>query len=940
MHIDVLQEIWITPTWVSMYLCGQQLLCLEPLVFLQLQMRLPRVDASQLPKHECACCKAAATLPRQEVGWIWDLRWQLVEYFCPLQETFEEQSCRKSQLFRDDFERFSHQGNGFAHVVTRWHEALEDDFRSAAWPRPSLMAARLLRALLLNEQCQSLGAQTKQAEDKPAQATALSSSHATAAVVSQLQSLGAAVYQAEDQLANATALDSNYATAAALPRLVAKHPAAASSLDLFGMARGCPTGHASDALSAHCNRHLQAVLQSIVTPSQTSAASSADGAAAADAASCPAVAVELLLWSFALALSPSSQLSMEEMRGVLQCIIMQRLSSAVDGATAAVPATSRAAVSAEADISTGPPSTSQASLKVLKAMLQLSLMQGQPSAASSVDTAAAAPNASSQGARFTQPSTSTPVESRSQLSMADLRAICKLAELNSSTGLISSASQAVRSKVILPCGLSLGQLADIDPDTIDALSMKMHEDEYGPCSAKPLVKKDPPCIRLDGSGSSPDLSSSRQVCAVNLNGKLAAGDPSPQGGQVTTEPAASQSTGPGAECVVVVSMSESPEELLSLVTLSSLLASAHEAGHLGETSGSPQLHLKHIQVPGAAHQPNGTCMIPIGSAASAAAAAISPSGSAASSNVPQSLDCQERHHRTDSSAGECADLKRQQPVHPIYNLVSKCRDMPEYVCRQFSIAALVSTLQGMPIRSASSSKIGISIWSFQAAGPAYQLRGSLEQDYETYRRLCDDACHPPVPLGLMADSIPASEQTPASSSRSATPAACRRLDQGGDGNEEVSKQSHRLISHQLEQQQQQQLQQQLPATSHEPSAALQAAKDKRSRKQAKSGRKQAASLQNKPDAAAGGRAEQAAETAAMMLLLEEELGQRAHLEKAKKAEAKKAEAKRSKLQKKKAKAEKAGHLAAVQTPAGPSPLSLNRDFHLHDLTKIESLLCW
>ncbi len=995
--MDVLQEIQTRAAWVSMYLCGQQLLCLEPLVFQQLQMRLPEFDASQMSKHHCACCDVPARLPCEDQHSIWELRWQLLDYFCPMQETLEDQSFRKSQLVKDDIERYGHEEEAFIHVVTRWHEALEDDFRSAAWPRPSLMAGRLLGALLLDDQSQSLGARIHQAEEKLVQGTDSNSSHAAAAAMPPYQSLGALIDRAGDTLAKVTALDSSHATAAAVcqslgalidraeddlaqaialssshvtsaavplcqslaalidraedilvqetasnsshataasrPQLVASRSPDASNPEVLGMAGPCLTGHASDALSAHSDRHLQAVLQSIVTPSRPLAASSA-----ADAASCPAISVEP---SFAPAQPAFSQLSIGDMRGVLQCIILQRLSSDVNGATAAVPATSQSAVSGEAVDSAGQPCTSQASLKVLRATLQSILMQGQLPAASGVDGAAATSHASSQGAMSAEPDVPTALPSRSQLSMTDLRAICKLAEINSSTGLISSASRAVRSKVILPCGLSLDQLADVDPAAIDALSMNMHEAEHGPCPTKPLVIKQSALLRLGVSGSSsPNLSSFRPEFAFDSDGRHA--DHAFQASQSTTEPAASQSTSTSAGCMLIVAMAESLEELLSLVTLSSLLSSAQLAGHSDGTPGRPQLHSKRALASYVASGPHEAYTSPARSAASAAAAASSPSGSAASSkigggknapadNVPQALDRQERDHWTDPSTAEGVDVKRQQPAHPMYNLVSPCCDMPEYVCRQFSIAALVSTLQGMPIRSVSSSEDGDMIWSFWAAGPAHQPRENLENDYGTYRRLCDDACHSPVPLVVMAESTPASEQRPASSSKAASPAARRRLDQDAIRNEDISKEFLSPTPCQLGQQQHQQLQQQLPATSHEPSAALQAAKDKRSRKQAKSGRKQAASLQSKPDAAAEIRAEVAAEAAAMGLLMDEEIEQYAHLLKAKKAEAK-----RVKLQQKKAKAR---HLAAGQTPAGWSILSLNRGIRLHDLKQVESLLC-
>ena len=125
-----------------MYLCGWGLLCLEPLIFQQLQMRVPDFQPSKTPGHKCACCKSLAEeLSEDEVMSILDLRWQLISYFHPLRTESEDVSKRNIFWSTADALHNNHARTiNLAQAMPIIIQCLENEFNFAAWPCPVNLA--------------------------------------------------------------------------------------------------------------------------------------------------------------------------------------------------------------------------------------------------------------------------------------------------------------------------------------------------------------------------------------------------------------------------------------------------------------------------------------------------------------------------------------------------------------------------------------------------------------------------------------------------------------------------------------------------------------------------------------------------------------------------------------------------------------------------------
>ena len=120
----MLQGVLRKPEWLSMYLCGWGLSCLEPLVFQQLQMRQPSFDPALMPEHSCACC---CEEPGPTTVSVLTLRRMLFLYRSRPEP--ESRDCSSLNVFS---------GKGAHHIqqtciITR---ALRVEFAAAAWPCP------------------------------------------------------------------------------------------------------------------------------------------------------------------------------------------------------------------------------------------------------------------------------------------------------------------------------------------------------------------------------------------------------------------------------------------------------------------------------------------------------------------------------------------------------------------------------------------------------------------------------------------------------------------------------------------------------------------------------------------------------------------------------------------------------------------------------------
>ncbi len=138
-----LQDIVANPHWLSMYLCGLNLECLQPLVFQQLQMRQPGIDPSKMPSHSCACCSDLEP-PFEEAMSIMQLRWTLLKYFSPLEHLSEDTSrwnifwSTAEEMYGSEAQFGDIQHERAQSIVVK---ALEAEFDLAAWPCPEVLTS-------------------------------------------------------------------------------------------------------------------------------------------------------------------------------------------------------------------------------------------------------------------------------------------------------------------------------------------------------------------------------------------------------------------------------------------------------------------------------------------------------------------------------------------------------------------------------------------------------------------------------------------------------------------------------------------------------------------------------------------------------------------------------------------------------------------------------
>ena len=142
------QELYRSPAWLGMYLCGANLLCLEPLVFWQFQMRHPGYDLAQVQPHGCSCCKETP-LVAEHVHSTLELCKRLFQYHFPMEHNSAD--CTGLNTFtgtaKDVYGPMSQgkRANDYLRAITL---ALDQGFCTGPWPRPSqdylaAMAARL-----------------------------------------------------------------------------------------------------------------------------------------------------------------------------------------------------------------------------------------------------------------------------------------------------------------------------------------------------------------------------------------------------------------------------------------------------------------------------------------------------------------------------------------------------------------------------------------------------------------------------------------------------------------------------------------------------------------------------------------------------------------------------------------------------------------------------
>ena len=454
-----------------------------------------------------------------------------------------------------------------------------------------------------------------------------------------------------------------------------------------------------------------------------------------------------------------------------------------------------------------------------------------------------------------------------QLTMTDIRAIDTLAHIHARTSILVNWRQVLVAPLYLPSGVSLQRLAEVGPEQLDALSMSMHVEDHQPPPATATSHSSPPATTTDqcpppanaadatpGSCSSSSNSSSRQC--LSSDARSASGHepdaknaPVGSGFEHNLEGRAAADDAQSASAA-----KEQPSEAsgnTSHAESESRTASASVASGNAAARQDCQQLLNDVSI---------GRLIKV--------ASVKPrlrpkSARSKQKQVAGSNRAKESRHAASANAAPSAVFA--------YRLTKPW--LHEFVERQFAIAALVATLQGQHVQIQSrKDSDGSSVFTFAVDGVACAAEADI----------------PHVP----ADNAGNGGWHMAEGWRSegfksiAGECIARVFCKLPKGNQHVFYDKMSKLADSLaDQEQQSQKQMSLESSS----LALQAAKDKRAKKQAKAN-KQAGSVQSVPDRNAAINAE----SAAANLLLEEETEHQAGLERARKAAAKRAKAQRKK----------------------------------------------
>ncbi len=350
-----------------------------------------------------------------------------------------------------------------------------------------------------------------------------------------------------------------------------------------------------------------------------------------------------------------------------------------------------------------------------------------------------------------------------QLSMTDFRAILRIAHVNCSSRSLADAGDAVTSSVHLPCGLPLKWLTCVDTDHMDALSMKIHEEEHGTQPAKGAEMGPPACHAStptsveatgDEAGSScvsdasrpapaahaPASSSHPAICQQSTQGHAAAG----------SSPAASTTSSEMPEPLVCSSVTCTDMTASDAEIMKEHLDGAHILGLLTFANWGLSMALEAIAMqprePMHACGPGQNDAVGRDTAAACAASLPNPTERlqtdecpALSSNdaqIPSSQPVVRRATRfavsivlrevstiikENNDRGREYGQEQEQAPRCVFSFTMHCGKLHAYVDRQAAIAALLATLQGRPLQCTSSQDCeGNSTFRFMTMGKAHQ----------------------------------------------------------------------------------------------------------------------------------------------------------------------------------------------------------------------------